>query len=258
MNSHWLRSIVVVSIVCLTVEAHAVEKRTFSEVNIEPQQEDVAASQDPHEFIENMPNDDIHAAFRKNQEAMPDTGAMPNMDAMPDDDIHKKFKAGSAMSGGMAIDPALMNSVAPTALSWTAPEGWIEEKGNGMRIATFKAGEGDQAVETSVISLAGGAGGMVANVGRWMGQLNLEVPSAVELDEFINKQEKITTQSGLSVTVIDFTQMQNDAPASAASMIAAVVEGSANQIFIKMTGSKEAVLNQVTSFKALVGSLKDG
>ena len=252
MKHRLFNVIVVMSVMSLAPSAHAVEKRAFREVNIEPEQEHVSEQADPHAYMGEMPDDDIHAAFRKNQ------GAAPDMGAMPDDDIHKKFKTGPAMSGGMAMDPALMNSVAATALSWTTPEGWQEEKGGGMRVATFKAGVGDLAVETSVISLAGSAGGMAANVSRWMGQLNLDIPSAVELDKFIERQEKITTPSGLAVTLIDFTQLQNDDQSEDPSMIAAVVEGTGNQVFIKMTGSKQAVLKNFDAFKALVGSLKDG
>ncbi len=253
MKNRFFNSVVLMSVVCFAVTAGAVEKRTFQEVNIEPEHEQASQQADPHAFMGEMPDDDIHAAFRKNQ------GAVPDMGAMPDDDIHKQFKTGGpSMSGGMAMDPALMNSVAPTALSWTTPEGWQEEKGSGMRVATFKAGEGDLAVETSVISLAGSAGGMAANVGRWMGQLNLEVPSNVELDEFINRQEKIKTSSDLAVTLIDFTQLQKDSSAETPSMIAAVVEGAGNQVFFKMTGSKGAVQKYFDAFKALVGSLKDG
>lgn len=252
MKHRLFNVIVVMSIMSLAPSSHAVEKRAFREVNIEPEQEHVSEQADPHAYMGEMPDDDIHAAFRKNQ------GEAPDMGAMPDDDIHKKFMAGPAMSGGMAMDPALMNSVAATALSWTTPEGWQEEKGGGMRVATFKAGVGDLAVETSVISLAGSAGGMAANVSRWMGQLNLDIPSAVELDKFIERQEKITTPSGLAVTLIDFTQLQSDDQSEDPSMIAAVVEGTGNQVFIKMTGSKQAVLKNFDAFKALVGSLKDG
>lgn len=252
MKDYLFNSIVLMGILCFVGNAGAVEKRTFREVNIEPEEEQVSEQADPHALMGEMPDDDIHAAFRKNQ------GSAPDMGAMPDDDIHKQFKTGPSMSGGMAMDPALMNSVAPTALSWTTPEGWQEEKGSGMRIATFKAGEGASAVETSVISLAGGAGGMTANVGRWMGQLNLEVPSADKLDEFIARQETLKTGSGLSVTVIDFTQLQKDAAADAPSMIAAVLEGSGNQVFIKMTGSKEAVSRNSDAFRSLVSSLEGG
>jgi hypothetical protein len=252
MKDLLFHSIILMSIFCFVGNASAVEKRIFHEVNIEPEEEQVSDQADPHALMGEMPDDDIHAAFRKNQ------GAVPDREAMPDDDIHKQFKSGPAMSGGMAMDPALMNSVAPSSLSWSVPEGWQEEKGSGMRIATFKAGVGDLAVETSVISLAGGAGGMAANVSRWMGQLNLDVPSAVELDKFIERQENIKTSSGLAVKLIDFTQMQNDDQPEVPSMIAAVVEGTDNQVFIKMTGSRKAILKNFDAFKALVGSLKDG
>lgn len=239
--------ILVVFFSMLALSGETVEKRTFKEINVESdEKQEMAVAGDPHEMIQGMPDDDIHKAVRSG-------GAMgSNLDAMPNDDIHAKFR-----NGMMANSDALMNSVAPTSLSWIAPEGWSEEKGNGMRIATFKAGEGNAAVETSIISLAGQAGGISANVGRWMGQLGMEIPSEDKMNEFVNRQQKLKTSDGLDVTMIDLTQLQEDADGQTPSMIAAVIESQSNQIFVKMTGPKEAVLKNVASLKSLVQSMKN-
>ena len=223
-----------------------VEKRAYKEINVDSDEKQVMNVEVPQALLKNMPDDDVHKAVRSG-------GAMgANLDGMPNDDIHAKFR-----NGMMPNSEALMNSVAPTSLSWSVPEGWQEEKGNGMRIATFKAGEGNTAVETSIISLAGQAGGMSANVGRWMGQLDMEIPSEEKLNEFISRQEKLKTASGMDVTFVDLTQFQQDADGKTPSMIAAVIEGPASQIFIKMTGSKEAVLKNAEQLKLLVQSVKN-
>ena len=43
------------------------------------------------------------------------------------------------------------------ALAWTTPDGWEEQAGQGMRLATFVAGGERGRVECSVVSLAGSA-----------------------------------------------------------------------------------------------------
>lgn len=247
MNKHIFFGIALAASLGMIGQVHAAEKRTFQEINIEPEQAQDSDSGSMQQLdMQNMPDDDIHAQFRKGQ-----AGAQ-SMGKMPEDDIHRKFKMGS-----MANSDALMKSVAPSAISWTAPEGWSEEKGNGMRMATLTAGADKMAVETSVISLGGNAGGTSANIGRWMGQLGIEVPSEEQLNDFIGKQQKVTTASGNAIAIIDFTQLQKDAPDDTPSMIAAIVEGESNQVFFKMTGSKQAVTQNLDAFKALIASIKN-
>ena len=57
---------------------------------------------------------------------------------------------------------------------WALPDGWKEEKGRGDRVATLTFGD----LELSVTKLAGAAGGPLANINRWRGQLGL--PSLAE------------------------------------------------------------------------------
>jgi hypothetical protein len=61
---------------------------------------------------------------------------------------------------------------------WTTPAGWTEEKGGRAdRVATLRAGD----LEMSVTRLGGSAGGTLANVNRWRGQIGLPALAESEL-----------------------------------------------------------------------------
>jgi hypothetical protein len=65
---------------------------------------------------------------------------------------------------------------------WTLPAGWREEKGKaGDRVATLSFGKTAPAFELSVTKLGGAAGGPLANVNRWRGQLGLSPLGEAEL-----------------------------------------------------------------------------
>src|SRR5262245_48698828 len=55
-------------------------------------------------------------------------------------------------------------------LKWTAPKGWKELAGSGMRVASFSV---PGKAEMSVVTLPGDAGGELANVNRWRNQIGL-------------------------------------------------------------------------------------
>ena len=58
------------------------------------------------------------------------------------------------------------------ALKWTLPSGWAQSFPGGMRFATFKV-PGTGKIDGSVVTLPGDAGGELANVNRWRGQIGL-------------------------------------------------------------------------------------
>jgi len=170
---------------------------------------------------------------------------------MPEDDIHRNLKTNEGN-----LNNRLAESVAPAAITWTTPEEWLEKKGDGMRLASFINSDKDFPVETTIISLAGQAGGIPANITRWLQQLNIALPVAMDMDQFISRQEKMVNPSGLELMVVDFTLLQTGPDDQQASMLAAVIDRKASQIFIKMTGSKAAVLKSYAAFKSLIMSIK--
>lgn len=160
-----------------------------------------------------------------------------------------------AGSDNQQTQRALDASVKRPPLSWKTPDGWKEEKASGMRLATFRAqGKGGD-IECSIISLAGMAGGLESNVVRWIRQINAPVPSDKELKSFLSRQEVVQTKGGFSATVIDLTELPGSKEGEAPSMIAAVAELPDMTIFVKMTGSKTAVLENKDSFVFLCKSL---
>lgn len=60
---------------------------------------------------------------------------------------------------------------------WTLPAGWTEDKGRGDRVATLQLGS----LELAVTRLGGTAGGPLANINRWRGQLGLPGLAEAEL-----------------------------------------------------------------------------
>jgi hypothetical protein len=60
---------------------------------------------------------------------------------------------------------------------WTLPSGWTEDKARRDRVATLLLGS----LELSVTKLGGTAGGPLANINRWRGQLGLPALAEAEL-----------------------------------------------------------------------------
>ncbi|MCR4336715.1 MAG: hypothetical protein NUV91_02770 [Candidatus Omnitrophica bacterium] len=204
---------------------NATELRQYEEVFIDVPQKHKMADSDPHAFMGKMPQDDIHSNLNL---------------------------------GDKDLQAQLNQSVAPGALNWVTPNNWLEKKEtSGMRLASFMNKDTAYPIETTIVSLAGKAGGVSANVTRWMQQIKLAVPSMEELENFVNQQEKLKTQTGADVILIDLTKWQKETEAQAPSMIAAIIEKEDSQIFVKMTGSRESVIKNKDSLRSLVLSIQE-
>lgn len=149
----------------------------------------------------------------------------------------------------------IQQSVAQIPLSWTAPKGWSEEKGSGMRLVTFTT-EGNDPIICTIVSLSGMAGGLESNIIRWMKQINLneDLIAGDKMKSFIEKQEKYTSQNNLSVQMIDLTQLSTADP-TAPNILGAVVQIQDTTIFLKMTGTLKAINENRDAFKSLCQSL---
>lgn len=228
--------------------------RNYEEILIDSKEPKRSDETDPNSFMQGMPNDDIHSKLRSSSSDMQqiqqaESNPQANKGEMPNDDVHAKLNMDK-----MTLSQPIMDSVAPAPLGWSTPSGWNEVKGDGMRLVTFTTLDKEFPIETSIVSLAGPAGGISANITRWIKQLNLPDPSSKELDDFMNRQEKIKAL-GLTVQLVDFTQWQKDAPPQTPSMMAAILEQENSKIFVKMTGAKSGILKNTDSFKSLIQSL---
>ena len=136
-------------------------------------------------------------------------------------------------------------------LSWDVPQGWLEEKGSGMRLATFR--DQNDSIECSIVSLGGQAGGLQSNVARWMDQIYVHVPAEDQFKEYLSRQKVLKTKGEFSITVIDLTEYSDDQ--LSLSMIGAIAELEDKTIFVKMTGNRKDVIANRNQFESLCRSL---
>lgn len=66
-------------------------------------------------------------------------------------------------------------------LAWKTPAGWEEKSASGIRVASFLVSDPEGSADVSVTVLPGAAGGALANVNRWRGQLGLSPIGAEEM-----------------------------------------------------------------------------
>ena len=73
----------------------------------------------------------------------------------------------------LGLAQALVAEVAAPA--WVVPAGWTKlEAEKPMRVVTYRAGEGANAVEVAVSVFPGDVGGLLGNVNRWRRQVGLD------------------------------------------------------------------------------------
>ncbi|HYQ80796.1 MAG TPA: hypothetical protein VEP68_04805 [Anaeromyxobacteraceae bacterium] len=161
-------------------------------------------------------------------------------------------------TGGMGMGgapPGMAGEVPPPprpsgggALAWTLPKAWTETHGgDAMRFATLKPPV-DGRIDVSVVVLPGTAGGELANVNRWRGQIGLPPLDDAGLSKV---RRDVATKAG-RVSLYDFTSEGQTRTRLVAGL--AVVEG--NSWFLKMMGDERAVGAARPDFLRLVESLR--
>jgi len=143
---------------------------------------------------------------------------------------------------------------APSAnsLVWQVPAGWVQGAGDQMRLVTFYSVNDPRAIDCSITTLTGEAGGLDANLERWLGQLGIS-----STDEILNGLEQsaqsVTSADGHEIKVFDLTHLQG---ISNKSMLAAVMNLEGLTVFIKMTGVKDALDANRENYLQLLSSIK--
>lgn len=146
-----------------------------------------------------------------------------------------------------------MGQAMPTAndalkgnIAWDVPKGWVEKPGGPMRLATFQLEKNPKEFDCSIVALPGDAGGLEANIKRWLGQIQLNVEDQA-LDAFIKN-----TKDG----VYDFSTLQSKQARDTQSMIAAMLNIEGTTVFIKLKGTLKAIDENRGMFVKLVQSVR--
>ena len=132
-------------------------------------------------------------------------------------------------------------------LKWTLPQGWTEKLVGGMRFATLTPAAPGK-IEVSVVMLPGPAGGELANVNRWRGQLGM---APVDEAGLATAGKVIQTKAG-KVGVYD---MISDGAVKTRMTAALLAANNRNTWFLKMTGDADQIAASQADFLKLVESL---
>lgn len=153
-----------------------------------------------------------------------------------------------AMPPGMAGDvPAPPAPTGSSALKWKLPKGWTQSLAGGIRYATLKAAAAGR-VDVSVVVLPGSAGGELANVNRWRGQIGL---APIDEPALATARKTIQTPAG-TVSVYDFTSEGK----AKTRMVAGLLSADGNSWFIKMVGDADPVGASRSDFLYLLETLR--
>lgn len=145
----------------------------------------------------------------------------------------------------------------PTAteqLEWTIPSGWEQKASSSMRYGSFAiSGKNGQQADLSVVTLAGEAGGALANINRWRDQLALPPISAEQLPNNSSQLEV----SDAKIVLVHFASskpLQNKK--NKTGVLAAILPRTTSTWFFKMTGDEALVEAQKARFTQFLKSLR--
>lgn len=137
---------------------------------------------------------------------------------------------------------------AQAGLKWSLPKGWTQAPGEGMRFATLKAPYAGR-LEATVVVLPGQAGGELANVNRWRGQISLP-----PLDEAALAKARTALKAPAgALNVYDFTSETQPRSRMVAGYI---MTPDGNTWFLKMTGDADPVAKAKPDFMTILGSVR--
>lgn len=149
--------------------------------------------------------------------------------------------------------------VAPPAhdhvhVGWELPEGWRQvENAQSMRFATIHAGDAAQPLEISVTHLPGSAGGIIANVNRWRGQLGL--PPA-ESGELTSEMDAFDSEGAHGVVMLIDGSASSDAALQQLGILAAIITMEDRMWFLKATAPLEQLREHREGFEQFARSMR--
>ena len=143
---------------------------------------------------------------------------------------------------------ALAPASRPRGVHWTAPAGWTESAGNGMRIATLPPPKSGGKAEVTVIALPGDVGGERANVNRWRGQLALPPIAEADLPAArASKHSRLGAHNKNNNTGTGTNKSR---------LVAGMISVSGTTWFFKLMGDAPAVAAARPAFDKLLEGLK--
>lgn len=163
--------------------------------------------------------------------------------------------AGASTADRLGFRPAA--DAAPRGeLAYDAPAGWEPLPKKPMRTAGFRVG-GDPGTECTLVTLPGGAGGMLANVNRWRKQMSLG-----PIDEAALAALPRDTMLGRPAVLVElvghYVGMGGEADVAEGKMLGMLLELPAVSVFAKLVGNAKIVDAERERFLAFARSVRMG
>lgn len=190
-------------------------------------------------------------------------GESPN----PSEGPEPGMTAGSPMGGDMtgntggsmtmqSSDPAF-NKVPDgvSRLTWQTPPGWKSLEAKGMRTGSFAVAYEGKTADGSIVQLPGPAGGIESNVRRWMEQAGLAQMDDNAMKAFLESQKRIRTKDGHDGILINTAALLNGSMLQENSILAVIINAPDETIFVKLTGPRSVLLENVDALAKLSASL---
>lgn len=154
---------------------------------------------------------------------------------------------------------------APHSLDWTLPEGWsVQPEGDPLRLTGFWApdpervardGADPDPVDVSLVRLSGDAGGLEANVVRWLGQVGIPASSAAQV---LREATPVRLASGEEGVLVDFTGFLSGDLTQSKSIVGAIVPVDGGTLFVKAMGPRASVARVKPQVEAFCRGLSVG
>ncbi len=164
---------------------------------------------------------------------------------------------GGGMNMGMQSNDPQFNQKADgvTHLTWITPSGWKSLNASGMRTGSFSVTHEGKTADGSIIQLPGSAGGLESNVRRWMEQAGMTQLNDNDMKSFLASQRRIKTKDGYDGTLINLAAQLNGNLLQENSILAVIVNAPNETIFVKLTGPRSVLLQNVEALAQLSSSL---
>jgi hypothetical protein len=150
----------------------------------------------------------------------------------------------------MGADPMAPAEAAPVSVPGL-PDGWKEIPNPPMLLAKYVIqGNGDAKAEVNISQLEGTGGGLMMNINRWRGQLNLPALS----EEDFSKEAHAMDIAGTQATLVDMTG--TDKTGKSSRLIGIIAPQTGQTWFYKLMGNPQIVEQQKDTFTKFIQTAK--
>ncbi len=139
----------------------------------------------------------------------------------------------------------MSSAASATEFAYVTPAGWSERPPTDLRVINFQIGE-KAGTECYVTVLGGDAGGALANINRWCGQLKIPAWTQKDLD----------ASPRIAMFGADTVLVTLDDTSTDRMLLGVQARLESRSVFVKLTGARADVSAQREAFVAFCSSLK--